>query len=218
MNEEKVLISADDLAVGYGAKPVFSHFNLSICEGDYLFLVGENGAGKTTLFRTLLGLQNPLAGTVALKNGLSRTDIGYLPQENRMQKDFPASVYEIVLSGRLSRCGRRPFYRASDKKAVEYWLTRFHIETLKSRAYRELSGGQMRRVLLARTLCGAAKMLFLDEPTAGLDENAETDFYGILKELHDEGITIVMISHNLSAAKKYGNRMIEIGDAKNDDD
>ena len=160
-------LTCQDLSVGYEGKAVLQDLNFSVRSGDYLCIVGENGAGKSTLMKTILGLQPPVRGKVLTDDGLRPNEIGYLPQQTQVQKDFPASVWEIVLSGCQGRCGRRPFYRRAEKQLAERALEKLHISPLARRCYRELSGGQQQRVLLARALCATRSMLLLDEPTAG---------------------------------------------------
>ena len=163
------LFTCKDVAFAYDGVTAVEGLNFEINAGDYLGIVGENGAGKSTLIAGLLGLKSPGSGQIIMGEGLRKNEIGYLPQKSPIQRDFPASVYEVVLSGRLNRQGFRPFYKKADKKAVEVNLKRLGIEDLKKRCFRELSGGQQQRVLLARALCATNKILLLDEPAAGLD-------------------------------------------------
>lgn len=201
-----------DLTVGYDGKAILKNINFSVEEGEYLSIVGENGSGKSTLMRTLLRLQQPLSGEVILGNGLNREEIGYLPQQTVIQKDFPASVREIVLSGCQGRCGLRPFYNTQEKKLAEDAMERMQITDLARRCYRELSGGQQQRVLLARALCATQKMLLVDEPVSGLDPKATAQMYELLEELNEiDGITIIMISHDIAAAMKYASHILRVG-------
>lgn len=201
-----------DLTVGYDGKAILKNINFSVEEGEYLSIVGENGSGKSTLMRTLLRLQQPLNGEVILGNGLNREEIGYLPQQNVIQKDFPASVREIVLSGCQGRCGLRPFYNTQEKELAEDAMERMQITDLARRCYRELSGGQQQRVLLARALCATQKMLLVDEPVSGLDPKATAQMYELLEELNEiDGITIIMISHDIAAAMKYASHILRVG-------
>ena len=158
-----------DLTLGYDQKSILEHLNFEVNAGDYLCIVGENGSGKSTLMKTILGLQPPLAGTVERGDGLRANEIGYLPQQTLVQRDFPASVEEIVLSGRQGRTGFWPFYRKADRESAEKNMERMGITAFRKRCYRELSGGQQQRVLLARALCATERMLLLDEPVSGLD-------------------------------------------------
>lgn len=206
------LISAKDLTIGFSDLVLYRDLSFDISEGDYVFVIGENGTGKTTLMRTLLGLRKPLKGEV-VTDGLKLSEIGYLPQQTIVQRDFPASVKEIVLSGFVGRLGYHPFYSSKQKKAAMEALRKFGVEDLASRCYRDLSGGQQQRVLLARTLCAATKVLLMDEPVAGLDPFVTEEFYGLVEKLNREGMTIIMISHDIAAAKKYATHILHI---KND--
>ncbi len=191
-------IICKNLSVGYNNSPLHKNINFTIPSGAYVCVVGENGAGKSTLIKTILGLIPAIEGSVVMGEGLSSIDIGYLPQQTQVQKDFPASVYEVVISGCLNKIGMRPFYNKVEKKLANDMMKKLSIEDLKKRSYSELSGGQQQRVLLARALCATNKMLLLDEPTAGLDIETTVEFYKLIKNLNDEGITIIMITHNLS--------------------
>ena len=206
------LISAKDLTIGFSDLVLYRDLSFEINEGDYVFVIGENGTGKTTLMKTLLGLRRPLKGEV-VTDGLKLSEIGYLPQQTIVQRDFPASVKEIVLSGFVGRLGMNPFYSAAQKKTALKAMKRFGVDNLASRCYRELSGGQQQRVLLARTLCAATKVLLMDEPVAGLDPFVTEEFYGLVEKLNREGMTIIMISHDIAAAKKYATHILHI---KND--
>ncbi len=206
------LISAKDLTLGYETGVVVKGLSFSVNEGDYLCIVGENGSGKTTLMKTLLRLKEPLSGELITGDGLKATEIGYLPQQTVVQKDFPASVYEIVLSGCQGRAGLRPFYNREEKQIAEKNMDRMGILDLKDRCYRDLSGGQQQRVLLARALCATQKILLLDEPVAGLDPAVTSQMYDLIAKLNREGITIIMISHDIEAALKYASHILHIGD------
>lgn len=205
-------LTCQDLSVGYEGKAVLQDLNFSVHSGDFLCIVGENGAGKSTLMKTILGLQPPIRGKVLTGDGLRPNEIGYLPQQTQVQKDFPASVWEIVLSGCQGRCGRRPFYRRAEKQLAEHTLKKLHIAPLARRCYRELSGGQQQRVLLARALCATRSMLLLDEPTAGLDPKATAELYQLIARLNrQDGITVLMISHDLTAALDAASHILHIG-------
>ena len=205
-------LTCQALSVGYEGKAVLQDLNFSVRSGDFLCIVGENGAGKSTLMKTILGLQPPIRGKVLTGDGLRPNEIGYLPQQTQVQKDFPASVWEIVLSGCQGRCGRRPFYRRAEKQLAEHTLEKLHIASLARRCYRELSGGQQQRVLLARALCATRSMLLLDEPTAGLDPKATAELYQLIARLnHQDGITILMISHDLTATLDAASHILHIG-------
>ncbi|MBQ9327174.1 MAG: ABC transporter ATP-binding protein [Solobacterium sp.] len=205
------LIRVKDLSLGYENRPIVTHLNFTVKEGEYLCILGENGSGKTTLMRTLLGLQKPLGGTITIGEGLRSNDIGYLPQQTQAQKDFPASVYEVVLSGCQASASGHFFYTAADRRLVEENLRKMDILELKDRCYRELSGGQQQRVLLARALCAAKKVLLLDEPVSGLDQKVTAEMYEVIRKLNREGITILMISHDVETAVRDASHVLHIG-------
>lgn len=204
-------IICKNVSLGYEGKVVTEQLNFEVHNGEYLCIVGENGVGKSTLMKALLGLQAPIKGMISTGDGFSAKEIGYLPQQTVIQKDFPASVWEIVLSGCLIRCGMRPFYRKEEKKFATSIMEKLAIENLKKRCYRELSGGQQQRVLLARALCAAKQALLLDEPAAGLDPKAAAEMYDIIERLNrEEGITIIMVSHDIEAAIKYATHILHV--------
>ncbi|MGM9667024.1 MAG: metal ABC transporter ATP-binding protein [Eubacteriales bacterium] len=206
------LLTCRNLSVGYDGKAVLENLNFSVESGEYLCVVGENGSGKSTLMKTLLGLQQPLSGQILRGDGLQKNEIGYLPQQTVVQKDFPASVREIVLSGCQGRCGWRPFYNRAEKAFAEEILKKLRIDDLASRCYRELSGGQQQRVLLARALCATRKLLLLDEPVTGLDPKATAELYALIERLNREDkITVLMISHDIEAALRYADHILHIG-------
>ena len=205
------LLSCQDLSLGYEGKPILEHINFEVNTGDYLCIVGENGSGKSTLMKTILGLIHPLMGKVQTGDGLRQNEIGYLPQQTVVQRDFPASVYEIVLSGCQGRQGFRPFYSKEDKALAWENIRRMEIEPLAKRCYRELSGGQQQRVLLARALCATRKLLLLDEPVSGLDPVVTAELYALIRDLNREGVTILMISHDLTAALSDARTILHIG-------
>ncbi|MCR4579178.1 MAG: ABC transporter ATP-binding protein [Treponema sp.] len=201
----------ENLTLGYNSKVVVENLSFSVNAGDYLCIVGENGSGKSTLMKTILHLLKPLSGTIKTGDGLLNDEIGYLPQQTDVQRDFPASVREIVLSGCQSRCGRRPFYIKAEKQLAYDNMEKLGILPLAKRCYRELSGGQQQRVLLARALCATQKMLLLDEPVTGLDPEATEEMYELIKKLNNDGITIIMISHDIDTALQYASHILHIG-------
>ncbi len=201
----------ENLSLGYNSHTVVENLNFSVNTGAYLCIVGENGSGKSTLMKTILGLLKPLSGKITTGDGLLPDEIGYLPQQTEVQRDFPASVSEIVLSGCQSRCGKRPFYNRAEKALAQENIRKMGIEGLRKKCYRELSGGQQQRVLLARALCATQKMLLLDEPVSGLDPIVTKEMYALIEDLHKDGITIIMISHDIEAAKKYATHILHIG-------
>jgi len=204
------LLSFENLSIGYDNNPVLEGLNFSIEKGDYLAILGENGAGKSTLLKTMLGLIKPLSGKIVFSSEVKKTEIGYLPQQTVVQRDFPASVWEIVISGCLAKDGLRPFYSKKDKEIAEANIKRLGLEDLKKRCYRELSGGQQQRVLLARALCSSDKILVLDEPVTGLDPKVTVQLYELIDSLNKDGITIVMISHDMHALE-HANKILHIG-------
>ena len=204
-------IDVKDVSIGYDGIALSKHINFTVDKGDYLCIVGENGAGKSTLMKTLLRLQPVIKGELVYSDELGRKDIGYLPQQTIVQKDFPASVWEIVLSGNLSKTGLRPFYTKEEKKLAEENLKKLDAWDLRRKTFRNLSGGQQQRVLLARALCATSKIILLDEPVSGLDPKVTEELYSIVKNLNKEGITIIMISHDISTAVKYSSHILHLG-------
>ena len=205
------LLTIRTLSLGYESQTIVENLNFTVDAGDYLCIVGENGSGKSTLMKTLLHLNSPMGGEILTGDGLKATEIGYLPQQTLVQRDFPASVREIVLSGFQSKCGLRPFYNREEKAQAAENMERMGITDLKDRCYRELSGGQQQRVLLARALCTTRKILLLDEPVSGLDPRVTVEMYDLIESLNKEGITIIMISHDISAAIRYASHILHIG-------
>ena len=204
------LLSFKNLTIGYENTVVLENLSFDIEYGDYVTIIGENGAGKSTLLKTMLGLLKPIDGEIVFDEGVKKTEVGYLPQQTFAQKDFPASVWEVVLSGCLARNGMRPFYSADDKKLANENIIKMGLVELRNRCYRELSGGQQQRVLLARALCASDKLLVLDEPVTGLDPKVTNQLYELIESLNKEGITIIMISHDLSVLK-YASKVLHIG-------
>jgi zinc transport system ATP-binding protein len=205
------LITCQDASFAYEGHVAVSGLNFEVRSGDYLCVVGENGSGKSTLIKGLLRLKSPSAGSILAGDGLKANEIGYLPQQTAVQKDFPASAYEVVLSGRLSQRGILPFYSRADKLAADENIRRLGIENLKKRCYRELSGGQQQRVLLARALCATKKMLLLDEPVAGLDPVVTQELYREIEQINrEEGLTVIMVSHDIGSAVKYASHILHL--------
>lgn len=205
-------LTCQNLSLGYEGRAILQNLNFSVNSGDFLCIIGENGSGKSTLMKTLLGLLSPIDGKVITGDGLQQNEIGYLPQQTVVQKDFPASVEEIVLSGCQGRCGLRPFYNKAEKQLAEQSIERMNITSLKKRCYRELSGGQQQRVLLARALCATQKLLLLDEPVSGLDPKVTLEMYRLIEQINkNDGITIIMISHDIVSAVKYATHILYVG-------
>jgi len=200
-----------NISLGYDGRTILNNLNFSVNSGDYLCVLGDNGSGKSTLMKTILGLQSQISGDITTGDGLLQKEIGYLPQQTLVQRDFPATVFEIVLSGCQGECGIRPFYTKEEKQRAMGNIEKMGISHLKNRCYRELSGGQQQRVLLARALCATKKMLLLDEPVSGLDPKACAEMYEIIEKLNNDGITIIMISHDIDAAVSYASHILHIG-------
>ena len=210
--EANELLGCRDAALGYEGRAVLSGLDLRIAAGDYLCVVGENGSGKSTLMKGLLGLLEPMEGVIERAPELKSGAVGYLPQQTQAQKDFPATVYEVVLSGFLNRRGFRFFYTAAQKTEALQAIGKLGILELKDRCYRELSGGQQQRALLARALCAASRLLILDEPITGLDPAAAQDLYKTLRYLNEkEGMAVVMVTHDLRAALENARTVLHIG-------
>jgi zinc transport system ATP-binding protein len=204
------LLTCQGLSFAYEGNRVVRNLNFTVEKGDYLCITGENGSGKSTLILGILGLKAPQEGHMVME-GVKPHEVGYLPQYKAAEKDFPAGVYEVVLSGRLGKRGLRPFYSREDKRIAAENLERLDIAGLRNRCYRELSGGQRQRVLLARALCAADQLLVLDEPAAGLDPLMTADFYQLLEGINREaGLTIIMVSHDIPMAVKYASRILHL--------
>lgn len=203
------LIEIKNASMGYEGKTVLSDINLKINEGDYVCIVGENGSGKTTLMKCLLGLMSVQGGSISYGDGLKQCEIGYLPQQTVLQKDFPASVSEVVLSGCLNK-KHTLFYSKEQKETVAKNMELTGIYQLRKKCFRELSGGQRQRVLLARALCATHKLLILDEPVTGLDPKASSDMYSLIKNLNKNGITIIMVSHDITASVNNASKILHL--------
>lgn len=204
------LIDCRELSFAYAGKIAVRPLTFSVCAGDRLCIVGENGSGKSTLVQGLLGLLAPHGGTIWRDAGLRGGDTGYLPQRTRAWNDFPAGVMEVTLSGFTARRGLRPWFSRQEKAEAEEQLTRLGLARLKGRCYRELSGGQQRRVLLARALCAARRLLVLDEADAGLDADAEGLLYSLLDERCAAGLSVIMVSHRLKEAAAFAGRILRL--------
>ena len=202
-------ILCENLNMSYEGQTVIDNLSFSVNKGDYLCVVGENGSGKSTLIKGLLNLKKATHGKIYVDN---TAKIGYLPQKTPAQKDFPASVWEIVLSGTLNSKSILPFYRRSQKERAEKALKQLNILDLKRKCYRNLSGGQQQRVFLARALCAAEDLLLLDEPANGLDPIATAEFYQLIKEINKSGTTIIMVTHDISHAIKCGSHILHLSE------
>lgn len=205
------LIKCENISIAYEGQTVVHDLSFQVSEDDYLCIVGENGSGKSTLVKSILGLKNPVRGKIILGDGLSQNEIGYLPQQTDVQKDFPASVYEVVLSGRLNGRGMRPFYTAADKRCARENMELLGIRELERQCFRDLSGGQKQRVLLARALCATRKLLLLDEPVTGLDPIVTQEFYQLIKQINrDSRIAVVMVSHDIESTMEYASHILHL--------
>lgn len=212
--KQESLIRCHDAGLGYENKAIIEHFNFEVQAGDYVCVVGENGSGKSTLLKTILGLIKPVSGEVELSHNIRSGAIGYLPQQTQVQRHFPASVMEVVMSGFLNQKRRLPFYRSEDRKVALYNMERLGIVNLKKSCYGNLSGGQQQRVLLARALCAARDILILDEPVTGLDPMAASELYENLRNLHKEGMAIVMVTHDLRSAVLEADKILHLNDGE----
>ena len=205
------LLSCEHITMQYDGRNVVNDISFFVDPGDYLCIVGENGSGKSTLMRGLLGLKPLAGGNAIFGDGLRRQEIGYLPQQTAVQREFPTSVEEVVRSGLLNRCGMLPFYNAAARKRADGIMERLELTELRRRSFRALSGGQQQRVLLARALCATGKLLLLDEPVSALDPVATADFYALIRKLNREDhIAVIMISHDIQAAVKQANRILHL--------
>jgi len=205
------LISCKNVSFAYEGNVVVKELNFEVNNGDYLCVVGENGSGKSTLIKGLLKLKAPNTGAISMSDGLLANEIGYLPQQTAAQKDFPASAYEVIISGRLSSRGILPFYSQKDKAIAEENMKKLNIESLRNKCYRELSGGQQQRILLARALCATQKLVLLDEPVSGLDPIVTQELYKLVHSINkDSDITVIMVSHDVVSAVKYATHILHL--------
>ena len=206
-----VLIKGEHIDLGYEGEAIVKDISFSISEGDYLCILGENGAGKSTLVKAILSLHAPLKGEIEFSPQIRKNEIGYLPQQSSAQKNFPASVEEVVLSGRVNSLSHKFFYTKEDRKIALSNLSRLGIENLRRKSFSELSGGQMQRVLLARALCACKKLLLLDEPVTGLDPHTTSEFYRMVDDLNDDGLTIIMVTHDIHPALNSADHVMYLG-------
>ncbi|MCR5401660.1 MAG: ABC transporter ATP-binding protein [Treponema sp.] len=205
------LLECKNLCIGYPEKKVAENLNFSIEKGDFFFIIGENGSGKSTLMKTLLGFIKALSGKIEYSSDWNKKELGYLPQTSEIQKSFPATVWEILISGFQGKTGWLPFYSKEYKeKALEILETVGMSQYLK-KSFKELSGGQQQRVLFARALCAATSILVMDEPAKGFDSEITAKMHSILEDLNKKGLTIITISHDHAAAEKYGTKILKLG-------
>lgn len=205
------LIRCDNVSLGYENQIAVKNASFFVEEGDYICIIGENGSGKSTLVKGLLGLNKPIEGEIIFSQKLKESSIGYLPQQTAAQKDFPATVFEVVLSGCLRQRGRMPFYSKKEKQAALENMEKLHIMPLKNKCYRDLSGGQQQRVLLARALCATSCLLILDEPVTGLDPMATVELYQVIKELNTEyGVAVLMVTHDIRSVLTQCKKILQM--------
>lgn len=207
-----MLIEAKNLSLGYEGTKIVENLNFTVDSSDYICILGENGSGKSTLIKTILGINKPLGGTIEFSDSIKKNQIGYLPQQAEINYDFPASVWEIVLSGRVNSSKHKFFYTKNDKALARNALEELKISDLIDRPFSELSGGQKQRVLLARAICATQRLLILDEPTTALDSESSTELYRTIRELNENGVTIIEITHNVQTASENANKILHIGD------
>ena len=209
-----MLFEVNNLTLGYEKKEiVIKDISFSVNDKDFIIITGKNGAGKSTLIKGILGLIKPMSGQIVFSEELKKNQIGYMPQETKVDASFPASVYEIVLSGTINKMGFNPFYKKELKKKAIDALKILNIYDIKNRSFQDLSGGQRQKTLLARSLCATDKLLILDEPSNNLDQASREEFYLLLMKLNKElGITIIMISHDQDIDKVLGTKQLIIKD------
>lgn len=206
------LIKCENLSLAYDAVTIARNINFELKRGDYMCVVGENGSGKSTLIKTILGLKHPSSGSITFGDDFKSSETGYMPQQTQVQRDFPASVFEVVVSGRLNSTGLKPFYTKNDKTTALHNMKLMGIENLKNKCYQELSGGQQQRVLLARALCATKGLLLLDEPMTGLDPIATAELHKLISDINKKvNITIIMVSHDIHAAVDYSTHILHLG-------
>ena len=205
------LLKCEHVDFGYENYDVVKDVSLEICQGDYLCIVGENGSGKSTLMKGLLGLLKPTGGSLMVSDDLKRSGIGYLPQQTPAQKDFPATVQEVVISGCLGKRGNRPFYSKKERETAAVNMERLGITDLRKSCYRDLSGGQKQRTLIARALCATDRLLILDEPITGLDPSTTQDFYRVIRHLNrEEQVAVLMVSHDIQNIMAQANKILHL--------
>lgn len=204
------LLSCENISLGYEGKCIVKDIHFSIHPQDYVCIIGENGAGKSTLIKGILSLIKPMKGEIHFSNALLKNQIGYMPQQSPQQKDFPATVHEVVLSGFLNQLHWKPFYSKQQKEKEHQICKQLNIDTILNECYRELSGGQQQRVLLARALCATNQLLILDEPVAGLDPFATKNLYDLIHQINLQGIAIIMVSHDVHTCLKDATHVLQI--------
>ena len=208
-----MLFEVKNLTLGYENEKIIKDISFMVNDKDFIIITGKNGAGKSTLIKGILGLIKPMGGEIIFDESLNRKLIGYMPQETKVDSSFPASVFEIVLSGSINKMGFSPFYKKELKNKAVDALKILNILNIKNRSFQDLSGGQRQKTLLARSLCATDKLLILDEPSNNLDQASREEFYLLLMKLNKElGITIIMISHDQDIDKILGTKQLIIKD------
>ena len=206
-----LLLKCEHVDFGYENQDAVIDVSLEVSTGDYICIVGENGSGKSTLMKGILGLLKPTEGKIEISEELKKAGIGYLPQQTAAQKDFPATVFEVVIPGCLGKRANRPFYSPKEKQTALSNLERLGIADLKKSCFRDLSGGQKQRALIARALCATDKLLILDEPITGLDPSAIQDFYNIIRKLNrEEQVAILMVSHDMANIVRQAGKILHL--------
>lgn len=205
------------VSFSYDGNEIIRNINFTLKKGEYMCVVGENGSGKTTLIKGILGLKKNSSGEIIMENGLTKNQIGYLSQHSAIQKDFPATVYEVVLSGRLNSLGKRPFYSKKDREIALENMKVLGVDHMIKRSFSQLSGGQKQRVLLARALCATKQLIILDEPEAGLDPIVTKDLYEVIKKINKElNISVIIVSHDVKEAIFYADKILHIHNGSGD--
>lgn len=206
------IIEVKNLCMSYERAEVLHDVSFNLSAGEWLSIVGENGSGKTTLLKGIAGLLPIKGGEIKFGGGVSRKTIGYLPQQTAIQRDFPACVHEVVISGCTGSNRILGLHSAADKKRAHEAIHELGIEEIHHRPYCDLSGGQQQRVLLARALCATQKLLLLDEPVTGLDPVVSAEMYESIKSLNEKhGVAVIMVSHDIAGAVKYSDKILHIG-------
>lgn len=202
-----MLFELKNLSCGYNKDLIIKNLNMKMEDGDFICVVGPNGAGKTTLIKTILGLIKPLKGEV-IYHDLKPSFIGYMPQESKIDSRFPASNMEVVLSGTLNKV--KHFYSKEDRERALNNFKLLGISKLKDKSFKDLSGGERQKVLLARSLSATSKLLILDEPSNNLDSKSKKELYKLIEDLNQKGLSIMMITHDLDHGNLIGNKILSL--------
>jgi len=211
------LIKAENIVLSYDGNAVINGLSFAVQSGDYIGVVGENGSGKSTLMKAITGEIKPVSGNIVRCAEIKKYGVGYLPQQCAIQRDFPASVYEVVLSGNIRRNAFGFGWSGESKERADEFIHLLGICHLKSRSFQELSGGQKQRVLLARAMCASDRLLLLDEPVTGLDESAAEDMYAAIRLVNERGMAVIMVSHDLRRAEQECSKILHLQSALFDD-